>query len=135
MHGFQKTATLAFNGTLSRTPNTSLCSVDLSPIGSVWIVHGNITFCGSGSGNLQTLMWGVQQSNTTNTWSVGSPYVCGHYAYITAQFMNNGNTSSMYNTGVHVVGASSNYLNLGHYMTYSDNKQFVGCNLICTRIA
>ncbi len=79
-------------------------------------------------------MWGVQSSNAANTWSVGSPYVCGHYMYITTQFINNGNTSSMYSTGVHVVGASSN-LNLGHYMTYSDNKQYIGGNLICTRIA
>ena len=80
-------------------------------------------------------MWGVQSSNTANTWSVGSPYVCGHYMYITTQFINNGNTSSMYSTGVHVVGASTNYINLGHYINYGNGVTKAGATLIATRIA
>jgi hypothetical protein len=48
-----------------------LCSIQLSPIGSVWIVHLQIEFASStNSTTLQTLHWGVKAHNT-NTWGLG----------------------------------------------------------------
>jgi hypothetical protein len=52
-----------------------------------------------------------------------------------AQSFYNGSTATVGRSGVHVVGASTNYINLGHYISYANGVSKVGGTLIATRIA
>jgi hypothetical protein len=58
-----------------------------------------------------------------------------NYMNQVAQSFYNGSTATVGRSGVHVVGASSNYINLGHYIGYGNGVTKVGANLIATRIA
>ena len=133
--GYQLTASFPYGNS---SPNSLLCSIQLSPIGSVWIVQMQIEFSSNTtSTNLTDFHWGVT-SDSSASWSLGGGNrLPGLYNYMNqmVQIHNNQNGSIVGRTGVHVVAANTTYINLGHYINYSNNVTKVGGILIATRIA
>jgi hypothetical protein len=103
----------------------------------VWIVQATIYFATSTNAiNLSSIHWGVKAYSAGNSWTLGGgTQVCWNYENQTIQQYYNGATTTLQLTGVHVVGATTNYLNLGHYIAYSNNISNVGGDMTATRIA
>jgi hypothetical protein len=113
-------------------------SFELSPIGSVWIVNAEINFNGgTNSTQLAYCTWGVRAYSSGNNFNGGlGTLVCGHaFAFQSQNTFFNGANTQMTACGAHVVGASTNHLNFGHYITYSNNVFNGSGFMIATRIA
>jgi hypothetical protein len=104
----------------------------------VWIVQYTIEFSSNTTAtSLLDFHWGVTSQNSA-PWSLGGGNkIPGLWNYMNqfVQIHNNQNSSYVGRSGVHVVTVNNTYINLGHYINYSNGVSKVGATLIATRIA